>query len=46
MIEYAEGEERVCLCGHGRLMHVDDTEQCVSEDCGCKEFEEKEEDGL
>ncbi len=36
-------EDKICVCGDPESMHVDGCEQCFNGDCGCKEFEEKEE---
>ena len=33
----------MCVCGDTDEMHVDGQEQCFIPECGCKEFEEKEE---
>ncbi len=37
-------EERMCVCGDGEDLHVDGVDQCMTEDCGCKEFEDNSEE--
>lgn len=39
----ANMEELICECGDSENMHIDNMEQCFNGDCGCKEFEEREE---
>lgn len=35
--------EKICKCGDTEDQHIDNMEQCVISECGCQEFEEKEE---
>lgn len=34
--------EKFCTCGDSENMHVDGIEQCANGDCGCNEFEDKD----
>ena len=33
-------KELICTCGDTESQHVDNCEQCVVPECGCKEFED------
>ena len=39
-----ELEDPICTCGDPSSMHIDGCEQCFNGDCGCREFEEREEE--
>lgn len=34
--------DKNCICGDTESQHIDNCEQCVIPECGCKEFEEDE----
>lgn len=37
-------DDPMCVCGDPSSMHIDGCEQCFDGGCGCKEFEEAEDD--
>ncbi len=39
-----EAEDPMCTCGDRSSMHIDGCEQCFNGDCGCKVFEDENED--
>lgn len=38
-----ETKPQICVCGCSEELHIDGCEQCCVPECGCKEFEAREE---